>query len=266
MKILVVDDEPAIREYLKEALTDMGHEVETVPDGYSAIDYVRDHEVNLAYVDIMMPGIDGYETLKRIREIEPKVTSVLISGNAVDKMLGSSIPKGVFVCLKKPITIEQLEEINRSFEVIRGPLEFIYENPYGLDEQKVVDSHILVVDDEPEIISIISETLSGEGFTHIDSASDGDQAINKFNDKKHDVVILDIMMPKKNGIEVLRHVKAIAPSSQVIIITGNADKHSAIAAVKLGAYDYIEKPFELATIILTTKRAIEKKLLMNGAK
>ncbi len=264
MKILVVDDEPSIRDYLKETLSDMGHEVVTVADGYAAIDYVRDHEVHLAYIDVVMPGIDGYETLKRIREIEPKVSSVLISGNAVDRMVGSSIPKGVFVCLKKPITIEQLEEINRSFEVIRGPLEFVYENPYGLDERKIVESRILVVDDEAEIINVISEALSGEGFTHIDSASDGDQAVGAFNAKKHDVVILDIMMPRKSGIEVLRHVKAVSPSSQVIIVTGNADKNSAIAAVKLGAYDYIEKPFELDTIVLTTKRAIEKKLLLNG--
>jgi DNA-binding NtrC family response regulator len=266
MKILVVDDEPAIRDYLKEALSDMGHEVETVPDGYSAIDYVRDHEVHLAYVDILMPGIDGYETLRRIREIEPKVSSVLISGNAVDKMLGTSIPKGVFVCLKKPITIEQLEEINRSFEVIRGPLEFIYENPYGLDERRIVESRILVVDDEAEIVNVITETLSGEGFTEIETAEDGNEAIEKFNSTKHDVVILDIMMPKRNGIEVLRHVKAVSPSSQVIIVTGNADKDSAIAAVKLGAYDYIEKPFELDAIVLTTKRAIEKKLLLDEVK
>jgi DNA-binding NtrC family response regulator len=80
------------------------------------------------------------------------------------------------------------------------------------------------------------------------------------------VVILDIMMPKRNGIEVLRHVKAVSPSSQVIIVTGNADKDSAIAAVKLGAYDYIEKPFELDAIVLTTKRAIEKKLLLDEVK
>ncbi|MBN2225013.1 MAG: response regulator [Deltaproteobacteria bacterium] len=266
MKILVVDDEPTIRDYLEETLTEMGQEVVTVADGYAAIDYVRDHEVDLAYIDVMMPGIDGYETLKRMREIEPKVSSVLISGNAVDQMLGNSIPKGVFVCLKKPITIEQLEEVNRSFETIRGPLEFIYENPYGLDEQKIVDSRILIADDEAEISNIISETLSAEGFTHIDSAADGQQAIGMFNDKKHDVVILDIMMPKRNGIEVLRHVKAVSPSSQVIIITGNADKNSAIAAVKLGAYDYIEKPFELDTIVLTTKRAIEKRLLLSEGK
>ncbi len=266
MKILVVDDEPGIRDYLKETLTDMGQEVVTVPDGYAAIDYVREHEVDLAYIDVMMPGIDGYETLKRMREIEPKVSSVLISGNAVDTMLDNSIPKGVFVCLKKPITIEQLEEVNRSFESIRGPLEFIYENPYGLDERKIINSRILVADDEADIIAVITEALSGEGFVNIDSASDGQKAIGAFNEKKHDVVILDIMMPKKNGIEVLRHVKAISPSSQVIIITGNADKSSAIAAVKLGAYDYIEKPFELDTIILTTKRAIEKRLLLSEEK
>jgi DNA-binding NtrC family response regulator len=262
MKILVVDDEPSIRDYLSDVLGELGHEVATVPDGYSAIDYVREHEVHLAYIDIVMPGIDGYETLRRIREIEPKVSSVLISGNAVERMLEGKIPKGVFVCLRKPITIEQLEEVNRSFELIKSPLEFVYQNPYNLDEGRIAGAKILAVDDEQDILSFIVECLEDAGFAKVDTAPDGQDGIAKFNEKKYDVVILDIVMPKTNGIDVLRHIKAISPSTQVIIITGNADKDSAVAAVKLGAYDYIEKPFEIDALVLTVKRAVEKKILM----
>jgi DNA-binding NtrC family response regulator len=263
MKILVVDDEPGIRKYLEEVLTELGHAVVTVPNGYDAVDYVREHDVNLAYIDVAMPGIDGFETLKKIREIDPKVPAVMISGNAVERMLNAPLKEGVYVCLRKPFTIEDIEEINKSFEVIKGPLEFIYENPHDLDTRKLYGANILVADDEKEILNMINECLNEEGFTHVDNAGDGEQAITKFNKKKHDLVIIDIVMPKMSGMEVLRHVKAVSANSQVVIITANASKDTAITAVKLGAYDYIEKPFELDALARIAKRAIEKKLLLD---
>ncbi len=263
MKILVVDDDTAVREYLEEVLTLMGHTVVSVADGYDAIDYVRENDVNLAYIDVAMPGIDGFETQKKINEIDPKVSAVMISGNAVDDMLEKDLQKGVYVCLKKPFTIEEVEEINKAYEEVQGPLEFIYDNPYGFETDKIFGSKILIVDDESNIIKIITECLEGEGFTNLYSAEDGEKAVDMFNEHIHDLVIVDIVMPKKTGIEVLRHTKAISKNSQVIIITANADKDSAIKAVKLGAYEYIEKPFDLDSLSMVVKRAVERKLLLD---
>ena len=263
MKILVVDDEPEIRDYLKETLSWLGHTVVTVPNGYDAIDYVREYGVHLAYIDVAMPGIDGFETLKRIREIDPKIPAVMISGNAVEQMTNAPLKDGVYVCLKKPFTIEDIEEVNRSYEAIREPLEFIYENPHSLDMRRVYGAPILIADDERAIVGLIRECLEGEGFAGIDTAADGDEAIEKFNKVKHDLVIVDIMMPKRSGMEVLRHVRAVSSNSQVIVITANASKDSAIIAVRLGAYDYIEKPFDLDSLVRIVKRAIEKKLLLD---
>jgi CheY-like chemotaxis protein len=186
----------------------------------------------------------------------------MISGDAVDDLLEVPTKDGVYVSLTKPFDIEQIEEINKAYENIRGPLEFIYENPYGLDDEKLIKAKILVADDEQEIISILSDFLKSEEFANIDTAFDGEDAISKFNKEKHDLVITDIVMPKKSGIDVLRHIKAVSPNSQVIIITANANKDSAITAVKLGAYDYIEKPFNLEILSRVVKRAIEKRLLL----
>lgn len=262
MKILVVDDDPAIRDYLKEALELMGQTVVAVANGYDAIDYVRDHGVDLAYVDVVMPGIDGYETLKKMRDIDPTISAVILSGNAVQRLSESTLKKGVYASVTKPITIEQLEEINKAYELVKGPIEFIYDNPYGLDMEKMKGAHILIADDEEEIVKIVTECLTGEGFTSLDTAHDGQEAITKFNEVRHDLVIVDIVMPKASGIEVLRHIKAISPESQVIIATGNADKSSAITAVRLGAYDYIEKPFDLFALARIAKRAVEKRMLI----
>ncbi len=261
MKILIVDDEPEIRNYLEEAFREMGHEVASVSDGYDAIDYVRENDVNLAFVDVKMPGIDGFETFKRMREIDPKVGGVMISGNAVEKMIETSIQSGVYVCLKKPLSLDKLEEVNKAYENIRSPLEFVYKKKQGLDEDKISRAKILIVDDEEGIRKIISDVLAESGFSDFDTAEDGQEAIDKFNEKKHDAIILDIKMPNIHGVEVLRHIKALSPDSEVIIISGAADKESAIAAVKLGAYDYIEKPFEVDVLTRIVSRAVEKSLL-----
>lgn len=264
MKILVVDDDPAVRDYLKEALELTGQTVITVPSGYDAIDYVRDHGVDLAYIDVVMPGIDGYETLKKMRDIDPKISAVILSGNAVERLSESTLKKGVYASVTKPITLEQIEEINKAYEMVKGPIEFIYDNPHGLDMEKLKASSILIADDEEEIVKIVTECLRGEGFTRVDTARDGQEAITQFNKVKHDLVIVDIMMPRVSGIEVLRHVKALSPQSQVIIITGNADKNSAVTAVRLGAYDYIEKPFDLDSLARIVKRAVERRLLIQS--
>jgi DNA-binding NtrC family response regulator len=261
MKILIVDDEPSIRDYLEEVFREMGHEVASVSDGYDAIDYVREHDVNLAYVDVKMPGIDGFETFRRLREIDPKIGGVMISGNAVEKMMDTSIQSGVYVCLKKPMSIAKLEEINKAYENIRTPLEFVHKKKQGVTEEEIAAAKILIADDEEGIRKIIQEVLFESGFSNIDVVKDGQEAIDSFNQKKHDTVILDIKMPNVQGVDVLRHVKALSPDSEVIIISGAADKDSAIAAVKLGAFDYIEKPFEVDMLTHVVGKAVEKSLL-----
>jgi DNA-binding NtrC family response regulator len=263
MKILIIDDDPAIREYLKEALSLEGHSVVSFVNGYDAIDYVKENDVGLAYIDVKLPGIDGFETLKKIREIDPKVSGVMISGNTVGDFVEGEVKEGVYVSLPKPFTVEQIEEVNKAYEKISDPIKFIYENPYGLDNEKIVNAKILVADDEEGVREVIRDCLENEGFKSIDMSVDGSDAVKAFNRNKHDVVIADIVMPNLSGIGVLRHVKAINESSQVIIVTANADKDTAIAAVKLGAYDYIEKPFDLDALSRIVKRAVEKKLLLD---
>ena len=133
-----------------------------------------------------------------------------------------------------------------------------------LDDEEIYDARVLMVDDEESILKIGYEILKDEGFKDVDTASNGSEAISLFNEKKHDVVITDLVMPKKNGIELLKYVKIKSPHSQVIIITGNSDKNSAIAAVKLGAYDYIEKPINFEILPKTISRAVELKFILDN--
>jgi CheY-like chemotaxis protein len=131
------------------------------------------------------------------------------------------------------------------------------------DETKILQARILIVDDEQEIRALGKEFLNSEGFTNVDTAADGKEGIKRFTEKKHDVIVTDIVMPKKNGIELLRYAKIVSPNSQVIMITGYADKRSAIAALKLGAFDFIEKPIDFKALPQLVRKAIQLKYMLD---
>jgi len=121
--------------------------------------------------------------------------------------------------------------------------------------------NLLIVDDEESLRTLLeSELLETEEFT-VDTASDGGQAINQIQAKVYDVVLLDIRMPRVSGIEVLKFVQEYSPTTQVIILTNYADVKTAIQTIKLGAYDFLAKPYDIDELFNTINRAIERKQL-----
>jgi len=116
---------------------------------------------------------------------------------------------------------------------------------------------IMVVDDEDSIRQSLSDVLKDEGFKVI-SARDGHEALKLLDSIPPDLVLLDIWMPGMDGTEVLKRIKTARPGLQVIMISGHGNIEAAVKAIKLGAYDYIEKPLSLEGILLTVKRALKE--------
>lgn len=116
-------------------------------------------------------------------------------------------------------------------------------------------SSILVVDDEEALRTVLSSELENEGYT-IASAGDGDDAINILRDRTFDLVLLDIKMPRVDGFEVLRFIKERFPSTKVIMLTGFADLKNAIESKKLGAEDFVSKPYDLVDLLTTIERVL----------
>ncbi len=115
---------------------------------------------------------------------------------------------------------------------------------------------ILVVDDAPEIRFSMSEVLRREGFA-VDMACNGQEAIEKFGKDFFDVVITDLAMPRKNGMEVLSFLKEHSPETICIIITGFGTIQGAVEAMRQGAFDYLTKPVKLEEVIVVVDKAIE---------
>ncbi len=116
---------------------------------------------------------------------------------------------------------------------------------------------VLIVDDDAELRSNLSEILKGAGY-YIAEAPSGKEAIEKIASKDFDIALLDIMMPKMSGIDVLKEIKKIKPKIRVIMITAFATVENAVDAIKKGASDYISKPFRIDDLLTTIRRVIEE--------
>jgi DNA-binding NtrC family response regulator len=116
---------------------------------------------------------------------------------------------------------------------------------------------ILVAEDEENLAQILCAFLRGRGH-HVMCVGDGRSALQAIRDEAFDVALIDIIMPEMDGLETLKHLRAEADPPQVIIITGNGTVETAITAMKLGAYDYMAKPYRMAEIDVLVRRAWEK--------
>lgn len=121
--------------------------------------------------------------------------------------------------------------------------------------------NLLIVDDEEPLRVILESELSESDEFSVDTAVDGGDAINKIQAKVFDVLLLDIRMPRVSGIEVLKFVQEYSPTTQVIILTNYADVKTAIQTIKMGAYDFLAKPYDIDELFNTIHRAIERKQL-----
>ena len=122
------------------------------------------------------------------------------------------------------------------------------EKTYMTDAKK-----ILIVDDDKDIVKIVTTMLEGRGWD-VSAAYGGHEALDSVNSAKPDIILLDIMMPEMNGIEVLKRIKKIDPEARIIMITAFGDVESYLDSMELGAYEYINKPFETDELIDMVKK------------
>ena len=120
-------------------------------------------------------------------------------------------------------------------------------------------ARVLVVDDKENIVRLLERVL---GESHeVTTAPDGQRALSLIASRDFDVVLTDLRMPGADGFEVLRFVKARAPDTEVVMMTAYATVQDAVSAMKQGAYDYLQKPFDPDDASLVVARALERRRL-----
>lgn len=230
-KILVVDDEKIVRDFFKRLIFLLGVDILEAPDGYTAIEMARNNDIGLFFIDVRMPGINGLETTREIRKINPQAAVVIITGYAVDDVLDELQKEGVEGVIRKPFEISQIKEVINSFskDKLSQPL------------------NILVIDDDEAILVFFSNFLKEQGFKY-KTARDKKEALETVNSEKFDLIFLDLVLKEGDGRHIYEEFKKASPGMNIVLMTGYPQKAKELED-KLEVAGCLYKPFDIKNIV-----------------
>lgn len=232
-QILVVDDQIGMLETFTDILEDMGFAVQTAEDGFSAIEKVRENQFDLVFMDIQMPGINGVQTFRELKKINPHMSVVMMTAYALEDLIEEAVSEGAYAVVYKPFDIEKI---------------------IGIIENATGTPIILVVDDSFEQRLTLKDSLEATGHRVV-TASSGHEAIDLIKNNSVDVVMLDVQMPGMDGIQTFEEVHRIKPDVPVIMMTGYSIEDALRDALNRGAYACLQKPLEMENIVSVLKEA-----------
>lgn len=234
-KVLIIDDEADIRDIVRIYLTDEGYQVFEASNGQDGILMAQHEAPDLIVLDIMMPGINGFEVAKHLKD-DPNtkdIPIVILSVLAQD----TQYRQGFLDYISKPFRQEDL--LNIAHRIL------------GKVEGKVSRKTVLIVDDDPDIVDIIALCLKDNNMLP-EKAYNGMEGLQTARTKNIDLILLDINMPGMNGFEVIKHLKEDKKTADipVVVLTGTCisedDKKHGLT---LGVAKYLTKPFSADDLV-----------------
>ena len=238
--ILVVDDEEPNRDILSRRLTKEGYAVAVANSGKEALDMLHLERYDLVLLDIMMPGIDGYEVLKRIRS-EPvlhETPVIMVTALGDESSIKRCLALGATDYVGKPFELTFLK--SRISQAVHALTNLRRAN----DEATTCSATILVVEDDEVNRELLVRRLSKFGYT-ARGAANGTQALNMLSEDTYDLILLDIMMAQMDGYQTLQKIRAreTLKNIPIIMVSALSDAASIARCMELGADDYIMKPY-----------------------
>lgn len=277
-RVLVVDDEPQNLELVEAILAPTGYEVLLASNGEEALALTNEKQPDLIILDLMMPGLSGFEVCARVK-MHPQTGGVPVLFVTALSQPGDkerALAAGGDDFLSKPFQrsdllarIEALLKVRHLNADLDRALAYLNELELARHDRRPGKNVspptpppgagvVLVVDDEPLVRQLCSDLLREGGYV-IHEASSGHQAMEIARQETIDVILLDIMMPGMSGLDVLGKLGELAPDSPVIIVTAHPTSENAIAALRLGAFDFIVKGFKSEVMLATVSRALERR-------
>src|SRR5262245_8709984 len=124
-------------------------------------------------------------------------------------------------------------------------------------------ARILVVDDDRDVLRLLTYRLEQLGF-HVDESADGAEALKRIETESFDLMLLDLRLPTKSGVEVLKRVKQLSPDTIVVVMTAYASVEKAVEAMREGAFDFLTKPLTPGHLELVVQKAFERQALLRS--
>jgi DNA-binding NtrC family response regulator len=232
-RILIVDDEQDTCANLSDILADLGYQVDTANDGFTALELVKKRPYDVALLDLRMPGMDGLELYRRIREISAETVAIVVTAYASSDTAKSILTTGAWKILPKPVNIGSL--LNFVAQALDSPL-------------------VLVVDDDHDLCENLWEILHERGY-RVGIAHDLPEAGKKLAEHRFHVVLIDMKLPTGNGQELLRTLRNVDPEARAVLITGHRSEMEAKVqtAMDAGANAICYKPFDVDKLLSTVE-------------
>jgi len=281
-RVLLVDDEEMNLELLEAILAGDGYAIQWAKDGTQALAAVAEQPPDLILLDLMMPGMSGLEVCRLLKEAPASGGIPIIVVTAAGQVMSkeAAITSGADDFVKKPVDAEDLRtRVAAMLKVRRIRAELDRTLAYMHELEAARHSHrretmaamsvespavkqvlptpmrVLLVEDEALTREFYGDLLVDHGF-ELYAASNGSEGLELAARYPLDAVLLDIVMPGISGIEVLQHLRSQSPDLPVIILTGHVSSQNAIAALKLGAFDFIVKGLDHSLVVLAVHRAV----------
>jgi len=228
LHILIVDDDVGMTKTLGDILELVGHEVGIALSGREAIAKVRAEPFDCIFMDIRMPGMNGVEAFKQIKELAPACPVVMMTAYAVHDLIEEAKREGALAVLDKPI----------------DPARLI-----GMVEALKQESAVIIVDDDRDFCKTLGDGLEAKGY-RVAAVHDGPEAIELAQRETFDFIVLDMRLPEMDGLDVMGAVREIDPKIAVILMSGHSDMEPLMEAGRdRCAYAALRKPFEMDRVL-----------------
>ncbi|EMI43532.1 response regulator [Rhodopirellula sp. SWK7] len=201
-RILVVDDDADIRSNICDILENLGYDVDTAADGKEALELVHRQRYDIALLDYMMPGMNGVELYREIRQVRPDLIAIMITAHAGSDGTDQARDAGTWRVLPKPLDLQALLPLID--EVSRWPI-------------------ILVVDDDEAFCDNVWQTLQGHDY-RVNVAHTEAEGVEKAGQSPYQAAIVDLRLNDGDGRHVIEIVKRVRPDAKLLVVTGSRDR------------------------------------------
>jgi DNA-binding NtrC family response regulator len=228
-KLLIVDDEPDTCANLADIFGELGYSVRVAYEGASALELAKKESFDIALLDLKMPGMDGLQLFKRLKEVSQGTAAIIITAYAASDTARDAMEAGAWGLMAKPVDVQAL------FRTI---------------DEALGQPVVLVVDDDHELCESLRDILMQKRF-RVCVAHDLSDAKEQLRRQDFQVVLLDLKLPQGSGTELLEAVQNESPTARTIVITGHrSDAEETIQkALANGANAVCYKPFDVPGLL-----------------
>jgi DNA-binding NtrC family response regulator len=228
LHILVADDEPSMRTTLSAILRAEGYTVDTAADGLAAVALCLSTAYDIIFLDVRMPGLDGVEAFRRLRQHQGGARVLLMSAYGVDDLKQLALEEGAVAFLDKPLDVDKV-------------IRLIQESQ---------ETTILVVAEDVSATTTLSQVLTTQGY-HVTIVHSPDAALQLLEQIRFDILFIDVRLPVMNGLDLYLAVRQLTPTAVAIMLTGMdaAGEQLAHEAVRQTAYTFLRKPLDVEHLL-----------------